>query len=75
VNKKRLSYLYQEVEISVDEVEELGDFVELEMKGTFTSKDEAVETLYLLAETLGLSRETEDKKGYPYLLLEQKELL
>ena len=75
VNKKRTSFLYQNVEISIDEVEELGNFVELEMKGEYSSFEEALAYLYALAEQLGIQREGEDHKGYPRLLLEQKGIL
>ncbi|MDR0860541.1 MAG: class IV adenylate cyclase [Candidatus Peribacteria bacterium] len=75
VNKKRKSFMYQNVEISVDEVEELGDFVELEMKGEFDSSEQAVQKLYTLSNTLGLQRDWEDNKGYPWLLLEKKGII
>jgi adenylate cyclase class 2 len=75
VNKQRKSYLYRNIEISVDEVEELGTFVELEMKGDFNSPEEAQAQLFSLAEELGLQKERQDHKGYPRLLLEQKGII
>ncbi len=75
VDKTRTSYLYQQVEVSLDVVQELGDFVELEMKGQFNHPEEAREKLYTLAEELGLEKSWQDNKGYPRLMLEAKGVL
>jgi len=75
VDKHRQSFMYQGVEISLDEVAELGSYVELEMKGKFTSPEEARVELYRLAESLGLKREWQDQKGYPWLLLEKNGII
>jgi adenylate cyclase class 2 len=72
VNKQRKTFLYRDIEIALDEVDELGSFVELEMKGAFESTDEAKEKLYIVAQELGLQKDWQDNKGYPRLLLEQK---
>ncbi|MDR0369092.1 MAG: class IV adenylate cyclase, partial [Candidatus Peribacteria bacterium] len=65
VDKVRKSFIYQQVEVSLDTIEALGDFVELEMKGQFETPEEAREKLYQLAERLGLQKEWQDTKGYP----------
>ncbi|MDR2541557.1 MAG: class IV adenylate cyclase [Candidatus Peribacteria bacterium] len=52
VKKVRKSFLYHDIEISVDEVEELGGFVELEMKGEFDSPEAAKEKLRMVADEL-----------------------
>lgn len=75
VDKLRKSFMYQQVEVSLDSIEALGDFVELEMKGQFNNPEEAREKLYVLAEELGLEKEWQDTKGYPWLMLEKKGIL
>jgi adenylate cyclase class 2 len=75
VDKVRRSFMYKEVEVSLDQIAALGDFVELEMKGIFNSPEEAKEKLWELAKELGLERDWQDNKGYPWLMLEKKGII
>lgn len=52
VNKKRKLFTYKRVEIAVDEVDELGRFIEFEAKGEFASIEEARAYLYNIAEEM-----------------------
>lgn len=74
VNKTRSTYRYDDYEIALDQVEDLGDYVEIEYKG-----DSAVLNSKLLAtqmkefiEHTGTIITAEDYTGYPYLLLNKK---
>ena len=71
----RNSFIYQQIEVSLDEVVELGDFVELEMKWQFNSPEEAREKLYALSEELELEKNWQDQKGYPRVLMEKKGII
>jgi adenylate cyclase class IV len=75
VNKKRKLFTYQWVEIAVDEVDELWWFIEFEAKWEFTSIEAARDHLYKIAEDMWTQLDVQDKKGYPYVLLERKGLI
>ena len=66
INKKRAVYIKDNVEISLDVVENLGRFIEIEING-----EENQENLLKLKETvrkLGLKEIKQIKSGYPNLL-------
>lgn len=74
VNKTRNSWLYEQVEISIDAVDSLGSFIELEamkevpeseIKGVYEHFDKI---LSLIHAKIG----NRDRRGYPYLILEKK---
>ena len=67
VRKTRLYYSLGETEICVDNVDGLGDFVELEIKGTDRERGETI--LFGTAAKLGLTRF--ERKSYLELLLEK----
>lgn len=76
VDKKREVYVYKdELEISLDKVEELGNFIEIEAIRHFDSVEETRKKLFEFAEFLGLEEIKTDKRGYPYLLMQKKGLI
>jgi adenylate cyclase, class 2 len=72
VKKERRSWMYKDVEISVDKIEELGAFVELEITTHFDDPKQAKEYLYRLVKEIGAEVGEEDYRGYPYILLEKR---
>jgi adenylate cyclase class 2 len=65
VVKDRDRFLLEGIEISLDRVEDLGDFVELETRGG--NRQAAEDKLFLMAERLGL--ETFERRSYLELIL------
>ena len=75
VNKIRETYDYKGFEIALDEVAELGFFVEIEANNHLTSVEKTREELYKIAKELGIDTTNEDIRGYPYLMLEKQQKL
>jgi len=75
VSKERKIWNYKNVEIAIDAIEGLGEFIELEAKGDFASVDEAEEHLHSVLGELGAKVGEQDFKGYPFLLLEKRGLI
>jgi adenylate cyclase class 2 len=76
VNKQRISWDYKNYEISLDTVEGLGDFVEIEFIGQDNSDPKAVAAEMMnFLEKLDCGELSRDFKGYPYLLLEKEGLI
>lgn len=75
VDKKRKVFDYQHIKISIDEVDELWRFIELEIKGDFPDIESARAHLYHIAAEIWCQLEDQDKKWYPYVLLEKKGLI
>ena len=76
VEKKRSSWVYKNVEISIDQVSELGDFIELEyMEEVADNEINAIHNLFnSIISELNAEVGDQDRRGYPYLLIElQKE--
>lgn len=70
VNKVRKTYFYlSKYEIALDYVQDLGYFIEIEVKKYDTSTMEEYEELLKLAKKLGLNLDDVDKRGYPYHLI------
>ncbi|MDL2235230.1 class IV adenylate cyclase [Christensenellaceae bacterium OttesenSCG-928-L17] len=70
VQKERAYYTRGDITACVDEVEGLGSFVELEIVAEESAaSDEAVETLFILLEALGISRAACTRKSYLEMLL------
>lgn len=68
VNKERTSFKVRNLEVSVDDVKDLGLFVEIEIKDKYKSVEDGVSQIYKLAEELGLKELPEDhpvRTGYP----------
>ena len=75
VEKRRTSYNYQKTEVVLDYITDLGWFIEIESKGDFASIDEAKDHVFAVAKEIGVIDNQQDKRGYPYLLLEKQGLL
>jgi len=75
VEKNRSIWNYKDTEIAIDEVKELGTFIEIEARGNFANIEEAKKHLYEVLKELGTEVGEQDFEGYPYLLLKQKGLL
>lgn len=72
VEKDRRLYNYKNVEIALDEIKDLGFFIELESKGDFESVDQAKEYLHKILEELKIKVGEQDFKGYPKRVLEKQ---
>jgi adenylate cyclase class 2 len=75
VKKLRKAWHYLDTEVSIDSVENLGDFIEIEYKGSHTDVDTARDHLFAVLKKLGAKTGELDTRGYPYLLLEKRGLL
>ena len=69
VDKTRKVFDFDDVEISVDEVADLGSYIELEYKGNKENVDEARAYLFDVLSKINAEVGTQDKRGYPYELL------
>ncbi|MFH0835568.1 MAG: class IV adenylate cyclase [Candidatus Micrarchaeota archaeon] len=74
VEKKRLVYrVGNDFEIALDEVAELGFFIEIEALKDFGGVEATREKLFEYAGELGLDARKEfEKRGYPYMLMKKK---
>lgn len=75
VHKQRKLFMYKNIEIAVDEVDDLGWFIEFEAKWEFLDIESARAYLYSLAGEMWTQLDVQDKKWYPYVLLERKGLI
>jgi predicted adenylyl cyclase CyaB len=76
VNKYRQKFRYcDDLEICLDYISELGYFIEIEFVGANSSILHAHSEIIKLAELLSLDLSKKDNRGYPYLMLEKKNLL
>jgi adenylate cyclase class 2 len=73
VDKLRSVWSYQDYEISLDTVEGLGDFVEIEYKGNTENvvPSNITEEMITFLNKIDCGELQRDFRGYPYLLLEQ----
>ena len=74
VEKTRSIWMFKDVEIAIDEVRELGSFIELEITTTYNDPKKAKEYLYQIVKEIGANIGEEDYRGYPFLLLEKRKL-
>jgi len=72
VKKERTIWKYKDVEISIDKIEELGAFIELEISTHFNDPKVAKAYLYKLTKEIGAEVGEEDYRGYPFMLLEKR---
>lgn len=72
VNKKRRNYSYKNTIISVDSVEGLGDFIEVEFDVEGDNEEEVKKYLYSILEEIEAEVSAPLFKGYPHLLLEKQ---
>jgi adenylate cyclase class 2 len=75
VNKTRKAWIYLDTEISIDSVDELGEFIELEYKGNIKDITLARKHLFNVLEKIKAKTKELDTRGYPYSLLKKKGLL
>ena len=68
VAKVRRKTKYNELEICIDEVEELGTFIEVEKLSTEENGEKVQEELFFFLESLGVKREERALHGYDILL-------
>ncbi len=70
LHKKRTSTKYQQFSLEIDEIEELGDFLEAEVMGEDGEKlQEEIKQFFL---SLGLSADKIDRRGYPEMIFEER---
>jgi adenylate cyclase class 2 len=72
VEKTRNSWLYKDAEISIDDVRELGIFLELELKTGHSGTKDAKERLMVILKEIGAQVGEQDFEGYPFRLLAKK---
>ena len=76
VEKDREIYVYNnQFEISLDLVENLGYFIEIESKKDFGGIEATREKLFDFAKSLGIDTSNMDKKGYAFLMAKKKGLI
>lgn len=74
VDKKRKTFMFEDYEIALDSVEELGDYVEVEYKGKEDKSDtkKVASRMKNFIEKTGCEILEQDFVGYPFLLLKKK---
>ncbi|EKD62036.1 MAG: hypothetical protein ACD_52C00322G0003 [uncultured bacterium] len=72
VEKVRTTWMFEEVEIVIDEVKDLGSYIELETTAHFEKPQEGKKFLYKILKKLNAKVGEEDLRGYPFRILENK---
>lgn len=72
VEKKRTTWIFKNVEIVIDEVTDLGFYIELEITSAFDNPEEGKVYLYQLLKEWQIEVGEEDIRGYPFQLLANK---
>jgi len=72
VEKNRAAWLLDQTEIVIDDVTDLGSFMELEATGHFDNPKEGKEYLYSVLQKMNAKVGEEDLRGYPYRILEKQ---
>lgn len=73
VDKMRNSWIYKEYEISIDTVDKLGDYIEIEYKGKENNNiEEITESLFKTLNEIGADIGEEDHGGYGFKLIKMK---
>lgn len=72
VDKQRQVWDFKDVEVNIDRVVDLGDFIELEYEGEIEDVMEVRKMLYNMIDELGAKTGKQDTRGYPYELLIKK---
>jgi adenylate cyclase class 2 len=75
LDKRRRSFMFKNVEVSIDQVAELGDFIELEYYGDEPDIDAARQKLYDTVKEIGANVGEQDHYGKIYLLMEKMGLI
>ena len=72
VEKTRNSFEYNNIIISIDSIENLGDFIELEFKtNLYDNEDESMNYIMHTIEELGIKVGNQIFAGYPQLVMEK----
>jgi len=73
VEKQREYWMCGDIEVALDRIKGLGDFIEAEAKGDFKDMKEAKDACIKFLEDLGIENvgSIQIKKGYPQLILER----
>jgi adenylate cyclase class 2 len=72
VEKSRTTWIFEMVEIVIDEVTDLGFYIELEVKKNFDNPLDGNSYLYEVLNKLNAQVGEQDFKGYPFRILENK---
>lgn len=72
VEKSRTTWLFEDVEIVVDEVSNLGSYIELEATKHFENPLDGRPYLFNVLKRLNAQVGEEDLRGYPFRILEKK---
>lgn len=72
VEKSRTSWIFEDVEIVIDDITDLGFYIELEAKGSFDNPKDGKTYLYEVLKKLNAKVGEEDLRGYPFKILENK---
>ncbi len=72
VNKTRIITHYDNCEICIDEVENLGVFIEMEKLTEEGDSEEIQEELFKFFESIGISRDDRVMSGYDILMMQKK---
>lgn len=72
VQKMRTTWKFENVEIVIDDVKDLGSYIELEAIHHFKNPQEGKTLLYQVLQKLNADVGEEDLRGYPFRILESK---
>ena len=72
VEKNRDTWMYKDAEIAIDNVNNLGRFIELELKKQVEEAKEGKDYLHKLLRELNAKVGEEDLRGYPFRILEKE---
>ena len=72
IEKIRKNFMYRDCEISIDEVRNLGNFIEIEYKGTNDNIEDVMKLLNNILIEIGAKVGPSDHKGYVYHLLKKQ---
>ena len=73
VEKTRTTWKYKDVEIAIDNVKDLGYYIEIEALKHFENPKDGKQYLYTILDELNADVGEEDLRGYPFRLLEKRE--
>ena len=68
VSKSRDTWIFEDVEIAIDDVEGLGSYIELETTLPYDNPVDGKDYLAAILEKLGAKLGEQDFRGYPYLI-------
>ena len=71
INKHRSTYREQDFEINLDEIDNLGSFIEIEGRGTDSDRTAIEEKITQFLIDLGIQKSNIIRKGYVTLMLEK----